>query len=73
MTPEKLALRLRHGRDKRPLLQGKDDGELLAFIRERLPQREPFYGQARLVIDCDGVSDDYIAEHVVRYMENSVK
>lgn len=73
MTPEKLALRLRHGRDKRPLLRGKDDGELLTFIRERLPQREPFYGQARLVIDCDGVSDDYIAEHVVRYMENSVK
>ena len=70
MTPEKLAERLYHGRDKRPLLQGKDDEQLLAYIRERLPVREKFYGQARLVIDCDGVSDDYIAEHVVRYMEN---
>ena len=70
MSPEKLAMRLHHGRDKRPLLRGKNDDELLEFIRERLPQREPYYGAARLVIDCDGVSDDYITEHVVRYMEN---
>ncbi len=70
MSPEKLAMRLYHGRDKRPLLRGKNDDELLEFIRERLLQREPYYGMARLVIDCDGVSDEYIAEHVIRYMEN---
>ena len=71
MSPEKLVGRLsQHGREKRPLLRGKNDAEVLAFIRERLPQREPFYGRAALVIDCEGVSDAYIADHVAVFIDN---
>ena len=71
MSPERIAVRLSsHGREKRPLLRGKNDAEVLAYIRERLPQREPFYAQAALLIDSEGVSDDYIAEHITTFIEN---
>ena len=41
-----------------------------AIIRENIRKREPFYSQARLVIGCDGVSDDYVVSHVVSYLEH---
>ena len=69
MTPPKLAQRLHHGRDKRPILRGMDDEQLLRFIERNLREREPFYSQASMVIDCDGVSDDYICNHVRMYIE----
>lgn len=71
MSPAKLVQRLVHGRDKRPIIREKSDSELLEFICDNLIRREPFYLQASLVIDCDGVSDDYIARHVINYVENS--
>lgn len=70
MSPEGLALRLEHGRHKRPLLRDKSEEELVAFIRENVRRREPHYLRARLVIGCDGVSDGYIVDHIVRYLEN---
>ncbi len=66
VSPEGLAARLRDGRDKRPLLRGKDDVQLLAHIRETLREREVFYGQARMAVDCDGFGD---AEIVSRLAE----
>ncbi|MFQ8826662.1 MAG: shikimate kinase [Alistipes sp.] len=60
MSAEKLAARLEHGRAKRPLLRDKSEDELVEYIRENIRRREPFYSQARLVIGCDGVSDDYV-------------
>lgn len=36
---------------KRPVLQGLQGKELLHFIEEKLAEREPFYLQARLVVD----------------------
>lgn len=67
MSPAKLVARLEHGRDKRPKIQGMDDARLLAYIREALPGREEYYGKAHLIIDCDGASDQYICEHIVRF------
>lgn len=55
MSAEKLAVRLEHGRAKRPLLRDKSEDELVEYIRENIRKREPFYSQARLVIGCDGV------------------
>ena len=54
MSPEKLAGRLEHGKAKRPLLRDKS---------------EKYYMQAKLIIDCDGVRDDYIAHHIAEYIE----
>ena len=62
VSPEGLAARLKHGRDKRPLLRGKSDEELLTYIRASLAAREPFYAQARIVVDCDGYSDAQVVE-----------
>ena len=69
MTPRQLAARLHHGRDKRPILRGMDDEQMLRFIERNLATRESFYGRASMTIDCDGVSDDYICRHVQMYMD----
>lgn len=70
LSPEKLAARLEYGKNKRPLLRGKSQEELVAFIRENLEQREPFYAQARLIVEGDRLSDEYMARHVMLYVEN---
>ena len=44
---QELQRRLRLEKDHRPLLQNKDDAELLAYIQEALAQRLPFYSQAQ--------------------------
>jgi shikimate kinase len=73
VSPEGLAERLRRGRDKRPLLRGKDDAELSAYIRRTLAERAPFYAQARITVDCNGFNDAQIVEkcrRVVKYRED---
>jgi shikimate kinase len=42
--------RIKHNTYKRPLLKGKEEGELEAFITEILTRREPFYSRAHLHI-----------------------
>jgi shikimate kinase len=69
VSPEGLAARLRRGRDKRPLLRGKSDAELLAYIRESLAARESFYAQARITVDCDGYTDAQVVEKCRRAIE----
>ncbi len=69
MSPPKLVARLGKGRDRRPLIKGMDDVTLLEYITRNMVLREPFYEKAHLVIDCDGVSDNYIVEHICRYAE----
>ena len=60
-----------YGRQKRPMFRNKSDEELLAFMREQMAAREPYYLQASLRVDCNGVSDDdavgYIAQNVKCY------
>jgi shikimate kinase len=58
-----------YGREKRPMFRGKSDEELLSFMHEHIAQREPYYAQAKMVIDCDTMSDD----DVVSYIANSLK
>lgn len=60
MGPEKLASRLKGGRDKRPMLRGLADEELVSFIARNLELRGPFYGRAAMVLECDDASDEYI-------------
>ena len=69
VSPEGLAARLRHGCDKRPLLRGRNDEELLEYIRTALAGREKFYTQARITVDCDGYSDTQIVDKCRRVIE----
>lgn len=50
-SPDVLAQHLKMGRTERPLLKGKTDEELAAFIVEQLSAREPFYLKARHTLD----------------------
>ena len=50
-TPEVLAMHLRMGKGKRPLLEGKSPEELEDYVREMLVTREPFYAQAKHTLD----------------------
>lgn len=57
-TPEVLYQHLRIGRTERPLLKGKTQEEMLNHIKVQLSQREPFYTQAKHVLDVS-LMDNY--------------
>ena len=57
-TPEVLQKHLLMGKGDRPLLKGKSPDELLAFIREQLEWREPYYRKARYILDVS-LMDNY--------------
>lgn len=49
--PEVLAMHLKMGKGKRPLIEGKSPEELETYIKESLQTREPFYSRAKYTID----------------------
>jgi shikimate kinase len=51
LSPEVLRTRLVHSKTERPLIKGKSEPELLAFITGKLKEREPFYRKAKYTID----------------------
>ncbi|HPR30679.1 MAG TPA: shikimate kinase [Prolixibacteraceae bacterium] len=52
-TPRILAERLMHSKTERPLIKGKTEEELTAFIHETLAKREKWYLQADVVLDFE--------------------
>lgn len=54
-----------HGRERRPLFSGKSDEELLDFMHTQMAQREAYYAQAHLAVDCTSLSDEKVIEHIV--------
>lgn len=48
-----LAKHLRMGKTVRPLIQGKNDLELVEYIQESLKVREPYYMKAQHIFDVD--------------------
>ena len=71
--PEHLAKRLSlTDLSERPVLQGRTEEELLAFITPHLAAREPFYAKANHVLDvelCDEDSDERIAEELYQFIK----
>lgn len=51
LSPKTLADRLESGKEERPLLQDKHGDDLIAFIEQKLIEREPFYSQANIIAD----------------------
>lgn len=71
-SADKIAARLTpYGLSKRPKLQGMSGAELVAFMQRNIAEREPYYAQAALVIDCDVLSDDEAVERIVHYLEGN--
>lgn len=54
-APDILVTRLFAGREKRPLIKDKSKEELHDFIIENIAKREPFYCQAQLTFETDGL------------------
>lgn len=52
-TPRILAERLRNSKTERPLIKGKSEEELIAFIHETLNKRNEWYKQADVVLNFD--------------------
>jgi len=49
--------RLIHGKHKRPLIADKNDDEILAFIREQLAWREPYYMKAEITFNASNLEN----------------
>ncbi|MNK37720.1 Shikimate kinase [compost metagenome] len=63
MTPPQLVSRL-HNREKRPLIKGMDDEQLLAFIIGKLEERNVFYHQAKLSINSFDLDAKLLLEEI---------
>ena len=60
---------------ERPILKGRTEEELLAFITPQIEAREPFYAQADIVIDVpfgefNETNDEQIAEHLCQLIKS---
>lgn len=62
LTPKTLAERLDKGKTTRPLIAGKHGDELIAFIAEKLAEREGFYNQATHVVNGIDMSVEMLAD-----------
>lgn len=69
LSPSKLIPRLRHGQVRRPKIDGLGEKELLEYITQTLPEREKYYMQSTMIIDCDTLSDDSVTEYVAGFVK----
>lgn len=70
-SPEILLPRLKRGRGRRPKIAGMDDDSLMKYVCETIASREEYYMQASVVINCDGVGDEYVATHLEHYIRGT--
>jgi shikimate kinase len=64
LSPKTLAERLDKGKTTRPLIAGLHGDELVAFIAEKLAEREGFYEQATHIVNGIDMSVEMLAEVV---------
>ncbi len=69
-TPaETLFDRLKNQRNERPLLVGKDDDTLRAYIADTLQQREAFYSQAQLTVATADAYPQKRIDLIINYLQ----
>lgn len=71
--PDVLFRRLRVAKQQRPILQGKEDEELKAFIIQTLEKRAPFYTQARYTFNADELEDRHQIEESIERLQKLLK
>lgn len=67
--PDVLFNRLRIAKQQRPILQGKEDDELRAFIVEALEKRAHFYNQAQYIFSGDKLESHHQIEESVEQLQ----
>jgi shikimate kinase len=60
-----------YGREKRPMFRGKSDEELVAFMHAQMAEREVFYSDAKMRVECDTMSDDAVVEYIVNKIDTN--
>lgn len=71
--PEVLAMHLKMGKGKRPLIEGKTPEELEAYIHESLRVREPYYSQAKYTLDVSLLESFTKIQESVRLIREMLK
>ncbi len=65
VAPKTIVKRISHQRAHRPLLKNfANDSELLDFIEKKTEERNPYYSQAKIIIDANGNADETIKKIV---------
>lgn len=59
VAPDVLFSRLKIASQNRPILRGKTNEELKAFIAKALEKRTPFYSKAKYIFNADELEDIY--------------
>lgn len=63
MEPAQLVSRLQN-RQKRPLIKDLDDEQLLEFINVKLAERNPFYTQAKVIVNAFDLDAEKLEEAI---------
>ena len=72
-SPDVLFKHLKMGKGIRPLLQGKNDEELLTFIGEQLGKREQYYMKAAHIVEIPCMEDEDKVQQTVEKVKNVIK
>ena len=65
-TPDEILRRLNSSaKSTRPLLSKVNQAELLFFIEQKLKERQPFYGQAKVVLANSKITENTFANHIL--------
>jgi shikimate kinase len=70
---ERILLRLRLYPNERPMVVGKTDEALSAFVRDRLNERLPYYRQAQLVFAADRLENEEQINQSVQQLRALIK
>lgn len=65
--------RLKVAKQQRPLLDGKTDEELMAFIQEALDKRLPFYTKAKHIFNGERLEDRHQIQQSVERLKELLK
>jgi shikimate kinase len=72
-NPQLLLERLQPETEHRPVLGGRKDAELLAFIETKVAEREAFYGQADIIVHQENNEQNIAADILKAIYEKSNK
>jgi len=73
MTPAALVSRLITAKRQRPLLEGKSEEELAAYVECKLLERLPYYTRAHLHVDALSLNITSLAEKISTYRNSVTK
>ena len=63
--------RILNSKRKRPLLLGKSEAELLAYINKTLFSREKFYSRANMVLKGEDLSAKYLVAVLLKEFDSA--